>query len=224
MHLHYELSGTGMPIVLSSGIGHTTTVWDELTAPLADHGRVLRWDYRGHGRSERASDPQAYASERGVDDLLQMIAKAGGSAEHPAVLIGHSLGGYLSLCAAIRQPELVRALVLIATGPGFRDAAARERWNQYAMTVKIGPDADPAALRLGVHADGTVIEKLPTLAMPSLVIVGSEDTRFLAAKDYFLAKLPNARGLTIDGGRHSVHRTHAAVVNDAILEFLRAEV
>jgi pimeloyl-ACP methyl ester carboxylesterase len=151
-----------------------------------------------------------------------MIAQAGGSAENPAVLIGHSLGGYLSLCAAIQYPRLVEALVLIATGPGFRDETAREQWNRYALSMDIGADARPAARQLGVHSDATVIEALGAIQVPTLIIVGSEDRRFLAAKDYLVSKIQNTSGLVIAGGRHNVHKTHSAEVGRAILSFLKA--
>ena len=125
--------------------------------------------------SRSVSDPKDYLRKFAVADLAAMIAHAGGSADNPAVLIGHSLGGYLSLCAAIQYPRLVKALVLIATGPGFRDETAREQWNRYALSMDLGADADPAARHLGVHDDGTVIDGLGSIEVPTLVIVGSED-------------------------------------------------
>jgi pimeloyl-ACP methyl ester carboxylesterase len=182
----------------------------------------LCWDLRGHGQSESSEDPEDYARTFAVEDLARMIAHAGGSADNPAVLIGHSLGGYLSLCAAIQYPRLVKALVLIATGPGFRDETAREQWNRYALSMDIGAEAHPAARQLGVHGDATVIDALGSIQVPTLVIVGSEDRRFLAAKDYLAGKIPNASGLVIAGGRHNVHKTHSAEVGRAIRSFLEA--
>ena len=151
-----------------------------------------------------------------------MIAAAGGNADNPAVLVGHSLGGYLSLCAAIQHPRLVKALVLIATGPGFRDETAREQWNRFALSMDLGADAHPAARHLGVHSDATVIDGLREIQVPALVIVGSEDRRFLAAKDYLAGRIPNASGVVIGGARHSVHVTHSGEVGRAILAFLEA--
>ena len=103
-------------------MGNTSGVWADIVRSLNGSATALCWDLRGHGRSERSQDPEDYARKFAVADLATMIAHAGGSADNPAVLVGHSLGGYLSLCAAIQYPRLVKALVLIATGPGFRDA------------------------------------------------------------------------------------------------------
>jgi pimeloyl-ACP methyl ester carboxylesterase len=222
MELYYSLHGAGVPVVFTTGIGNTSGVWADIVRALQGRARTLCWDLRGHGRSERTGDPKDYASKFAVADLATMIAKAGASADHPAVLVGHSLGGYLSLCTAIQSPRLVKALVLLATGPGFRDAAAREQWNRYALTMDIGAEADPAARQLGVHEDATVIDALGSIQVPTLVIVGSEDRRFLAAKDYLARKIPNASGLEIEGGRHSIHKTHSEEVGRAILAFLDA--
>jgi pimeloyl-ACP methyl ester carboxylesterase len=197
-------------------------VWADIVRSLNGGTTALCWDLRGHGQSERSDDPEDYASRLAVADLATMIANAGGSADNPAVLIGHSLGGYLSLCAAVQYPRLVKALVLIATGPGFRDEAAREQWNRFALSLDIGPDAHPAARQLGVHGDANVMNGLREIQVPTLVIVGSEDRRFLAAKDYLASRIPNASGLVIAGGRHSVHTTHSGEVGRAILSFLEA--
>ena len=224
MKLHFHIQGAGRPIVFTSGIGNTSSVWTDIVRSLNGSATALCWDLRGHGQSERSEDPEDYAAKLAVADLATMIANAGGSEDNPAVLIGHSLGGYLSLCAAVQYPRLVKALVLIATGPGFRDEAAREQWNRLALSMDIGADAHPAARQLGVHSDSTVINGLREIQVPTLVIVGSEDRRFLAAKDYLASRIPNVSGLVITGGRHSVHKTHSGEVGRAILSFLEAHL
>jgi len=216
------MHGAGRPVVFTSGIGNTSGVWADIVRCLDGRATSLCWDLRGHGQSERSEVPKDYARGLAVADLASMIAHAGGSGENPAVLIGHSLGGYLSLSAAIQYPRLVKALVLIATGPGFRDETAREQWNLYARSMDLGADAHPAARQLGVHSDAAVMDGLGSIQVPTLVIVGSEDRRFLAAKDYLVSKIPDASGLVIAGARHNVHKTHSAEVGRAILSFLEA--
>jgi pimeloyl-ACP methyl ester carboxylesterase len=222
MKLHFLIQGAGRPFVFTSGIGNTSEVWTDIVETLGGRATALCWDLRGHGQSERSPDPVDYASDLAVADLAAMIANAGGSADNPAVLIGHSLGGYLSLCAAVRHPRLVKGLVLIATGPGFRDETAREQWNRFALSMDMGADAHPAARQLGVHIDASVINGLKAIQVPVLVIVGGEDRRFLAAKDYLTSRIPNASGLVIEGARHHVHKTHSGEVGRAIASFLEA--
>src|SRR5262245_9308503 len=88
--------------------------------------RVVLWDYRGHGRSDAPEDANAYHVERVVDDLARVLdALAPGE---PAVLAGLSFGGLASLHLTLRDPARVRALVLIGSGPGFKNPEAQARW------------------------------------------------------------------------------------------------
>lgn len=220
MKLHSQVIGAGPPVVLTTGIGQSSSVWKSLADVLSNRFLVLRWDHRGHGRSTSTDNPADYSAHLAVADLISMIGGTGGSEENKAVLIGHSLGGYLSLRATLEVPQLVKALILIATGPGFRDATAREKWNEYARFISMDTGVHPEARRLSFHTDGLVMERLSSITVPTLVIVGSEDKRFIGAKNYLISKMPHAAGIEIYGAKHAVHTTHAAEVNDAICRFL----
>lgn len=211
----------GRPIVLTSGIGDTADVWSDIVGQMAGHAKTLCWDLRGHGDSDRPDDLHQYQSDHAVSDLMSMISQVGGSADNPVVLVGHSLGGYLSLKTVLKAPELIGALILVATGPGFRDAAARETWNKFALSMRLGKDVHEAARYLGVQNDGSVLSNLSSIEVPTLVIVGSRDRRFLAAKDYMVRKIPNATEVVIPDGGHAIHRTHPDQVGRAVLGFLR---
>jgi pimeloyl-ACP methyl ester carboxylesterase len=220
MKLHFEIVGDGIPVVLTTGMGNSSAVWSKIAAQFEGKARTLVWDFRGHGFSEKSDHPSDYSAGNGIGDLVQMIANAGGTASNPAILIGHSLGGYLSLQVAQQHPELVKALVLIATGPGFRNDAAREKWNEFARTIKLDADTDPAARLLAVQSDDSVIRNLENVPVPTLVIVGERDAGFHGAKDYLLSKLPDATAVVVGGAGHSVHKTHSAEVNEAIMQFI----
>lgn len=220
MNLFSQLLGNGPPVILTAGIGHTSAVWDDLTAALASRCTVLRWDYRGHGQSESTDNPADYSAELALADLIAMMSRAGTTEDNKAVLIGHSLGGYLSLRAAVEVPRLVKALVLIATGPGFKDEAAREKWNLLARSMRIEAGVHPEARRMSIQSDDRVMQALNSISVPTLVIVGGDDTHFISAKEYLLRKMPHAAALEIAGARHSVHVTHSGQVSDAISGFL----
>ena len=68
--------------------------------------------------------------------------------------------------------------------------------------------------------DGHVIERLPTIAAPALVVVGSHDEPFLAGSEYMAAKLPQAELVVIEGSGHTPTVTHPDEFNAALLDFL----
>jgi pimeloyl-ACP methyl ester carboxylesterase len=220
MKLHYDVVGSGAPIVLTNGLGDSCEVWSSLFDLLGEHSRVLKWDLRGHGRSEHSENPADFSAELAVEDLTAMIAAAGATSSSPAILVGHSLGGYLSLRVMVEQPEIVKALVLVSTGPGFRDEVSRAKWNQYVYSMDLGRSVSAHARLLGLQSDASVIAKLTSIQSPALVVVGGDDRRFLGAKDYLVAKIPHATGVVIEGGRHAPHVSHSDEVNRAIRDFL----
>jgi pimeloyl-ACP methyl ester carboxylesterase len=65
-----------------------------------------------------------------------------------------------------------------------------------------------------------VIESLPAIAVPAVVIVGADDTPFLAASDYMAAKIPGAKKVVIEGAGHSANIDQPAAFNAALLGFL----
>ena len=111
-----EVAGHGAPLVLThDGILHRET-WDAQFGTLSRSYRVVRWDRRGYGKSDEPDAP--YASD---EDLARVIAAL---TEPPAILMGCSNGGLLSMQCALQHPELVAALVLvgpIVTGLSFTE-------------------------------------------------------------------------------------------------------
>ncbi len=220
--LHRTTIGVGRPIVLTHGVGSSSATWDGLIPTLASNAAVTTWDLRGHGRSERPSDPACYSRDLALEDLRDVVESAVGSGES-ATLIGHSLGGYLSMALAITRPSLVGALVLIASGPGFRDPQAREKWN--AGMDKVAASFDLPGFVAGVanQPDALVMDGLSTITAPTLVIVGERDTRYHGGCAYLERKL-GATLVTIEGAGHMVQETHAKQVDAAIGGFLEGRV
>ncbi len=68
--------------------------------------------------------------------------------------------------------------------------------------------------------DDSVIASLDTIAVPSIVLVGSNDTNFLAATDYMARKIPGAAKVVIDGAGHAANLHQPAAFNRAVETFL----
>jgi pimeloyl-ACP methyl ester carboxylesterase len=107
--LHYEEDGDpgAPPVLILHGITQSTATWGWLVPHLAADHRVVRLDFRGHGRSGRT--PGAYAFPGYVADARAICEQVLG---RPAVVVGHSLGGATAAGLAQTRPDLVRGVVL----------------------------------------------------------------------------------------------------------------
>ena len=210
--LHTDTRGDGPPVVFVHGLDDDSGLWEPVVELLTDDVRCVSVDLPGHGGSPAPEDPAAYEREQVLVSLDAVLAKL----DRPAVLVGHSLGGYLGLAHAITRPGVLRGLVLVATGPGFRDPDAREQWNSRVAANASDYGISETAARIAFHVDSLVIDRITEVELPTALIVGSRDKGFLGANDYLERKLPHAVRTTIDDGGHKVMRSHPAVVADAV--------
>ena len=115
--IHYSVVGQGRPTLLCcDGIGCDGFAWKYLVRDFAATHRIVRWHYRGHGRSGIPVD----RSHVGFDDIssdLQAVLRATSTRE--AVFLGHSMGVQVALEYHRRHPENVQALVLICGSHGL---------------------------------------------------------------------------------------------------------
>lgn len=101
----------GVPIVLLHGVTVSAEEFGWLVPRLAEHHRVVRFDFRGHGDSDRVATGR-YPGPGFVADAVAVLEEVG----RPALLLGHSLGGVVALAIAQQRPELVRAALVIDPG------------------------------------------------------------------------------------------------------------
>ena len=241
VNIHYDVAGDGPALILTHGYSSTGEMWAGQIAPLARHFTVITWDMRGHGRSDYPQDPAAYSEAATVADMATLLDAVGAK---DAIVGGLSLGGYMSLAFHAAHPERTRALLIVDTGPGYKNDQAREGWNANAIRraerfeAEGLPDvaAASAEVRLARHRDATglaraargmltqrnarVIESLPGIKVPAVVIVGANDTPFLAASDYMAAKIPGAKKVVIPDAGHSANIDQPEAFNAALLGFL----
>ncbi|WP_421877778.1 alpha/beta fold hydrolase [Pacificispira sp.] len=111
-------------ILCLSGVTRTSRDFSRLAPDLAEAGhRVLALDYRGRGRSGRALDPDSYAPTVYLDDIRQVLFAFN---IHRVVVIGTSLGGFLTMGMAVAMPTVLAGAVLNDCGPDLpKDGVAR---------------------------------------------------------------------------------------------------
>ena len=238
--IYYEVHGDRGPVLLlSHGYSATAQMWRGQLDALADY-RTIVWDMRGHGRSDSPAEPSQYSESLTIDDMAALLDKVDA---RRAVIAGLSLGGYMSLAFHAALPERTAALMLFDTGPGFRNDAARDEWNRTANTradallrdglAALGRGAE---VRLSSHrsADGlahaargmlaqknsTVIDSLPSIQVPTLVLVGANDRPFIAGSEYMARKIPGATKAVIADAGHASNIDQPQAFNACVLEFL----
>jgi pimeloyl-ACP methyl ester carboxylesterase len=245
VEIFYQVSGSPagqLPVLLTHGMAATAAMWDANLPALSADRQVISWDIRGHGRSASPEDPARYSEALSVEDMAAVLDAAGADR---AVIGGLSLGGYLSLAFNLAHPERVAALMLFDTGPGYRRDEPRQDWNDNvdASSARLA-EQGLGALSQGAEVSGAqhrsvtglvlaqrgimkqfdarVIESLPGITVPALVVVGANDTAFLTAADYMAARIPGATKVVIEEAGHASNIDQPEAFNSAVGKFLAA--
>jgi pimeloyl-ACP methyl ester carboxylesterase len=240
--LYYETHGdTGPVIVLTHGFSATSQMWRGQIDTLSKDHRLILWDMRGHGRSDYPDDPSEYNEKATVEDIAALLDAVGAK---KAIVGGLSLGGYMSLAFYTAHPDRVSALLIIDTGPGFKNDEAREAWNKNALGTaskleieglsflkSTSPERATsehrssrglvnAARGMLTQTNANVINSLPEIKVPSLVIVGANDTAFLNAADYMAKRIPGAQKIVLPNAGHASNIDQPGIFNRAVWDFL----
>lgn len=217
--LHVDRSGAGPALVFIHGLGSSAATWDRCRAALADRYETIAVDLLGHGRSPVPEDPAEYRRDAALADLDVIVD---GCSTAP-VLVGHSLGGYLALAYAATRPGRVRGLVVLNTGPGFRDPTKREQWNERSRRNAHRFGVPVQVTEMNLQEDSIVMDRVTEITEPTLVLAGSLDRPdYASAGEYLAKRMPHASVEVIEGGEHSMHEdSHALEVAARIDRFVR---
>ena len=220
----------GVTFLLIHGIGMGRKVFGDLSARLSRHGRVVAIDQPGYG--DAPEPPRTPAIERTADFVASYLRHLD---RDDVVVIGHSMGTQVAVEVAVRHPDLVSRLVLVAPTV---DARHRRALSQLA---RLGADLfgeSPRVLLLGareyLRAGPHLRRKMramlthrpersyPRIVAPTLVVRGERDVvsprRWC---DEVAAAIPGASSLEIEGHRHETMIRDARPAAAAIVRFAR---
>lgn len=248
--LRYELTGSGpATLVLVHEMGGTLESWDQVLPIVSRGRRVLRYDFRGAGQSEKIRGKVTF--DILAEDLAALLDALG--INERVALAGCAVGAGIALHFAVRFPQRVAAVVAMAPATGVppeRHAAALARADameqvgprglvdqgfaaSYPPEVRYDPDQyrrfrarwlanDPESFAAinRMLADATVTEELPRIACPALLIAGAHDKlRPPAAVEPLARGMPNARFQALETGHFMAVQTPDAVA-EAIAGFM----
>lgn len=113
IEVYYEIKGSGEPLVLIEGLGYSTWMWYKQVDELAKFFKVVTFDNRGVGKSDKPD--QEYTIEVFADDTAELLSALGIKQAH---ILGVSMGGFIAQEFALKYPEMVNKLIICSTSFG----------------------------------------------------------------------------------------------------------
>ncbi len=144
IHLYYEEHGHGQPLVFIHGLGSSTKDWESQVPEFSKSYRVITFDLRGHGQSDKPAGP--YQIPMLAADLAGLFQALSIPSAH---LVGLSLGGAVAFQFAIDYPAKVKTLTIVNSGPslgGTPEQAQQEIERRVGIVQQLGMRAMGEAL------------------------------------------------------------------------------
>jgi pimeloyl-ACP methyl ester carboxylesterase len=246
--LSYDVIGSGPPLLLVAGQASDRSVWAGIHDDFAARHRVVVFDHRGTGDSDKPAQPP-YSTRGFAADAVAVLDAAGIARAH---VYGISMGGRIGQWLAIDHPARLGALVLGCTTPGNVHGVRRPpevdpelasgdparllpylvspAWATahpqllaaWAAAARDRP-VPPHARRLHYQASEAhdAWDLLPTITAPTLVVHGSADQVNVAANAPLLAeRIPGAVVHLIADARHAYFWEYRPAASELVLDFL----
>lgn len=249
INLYYEEQGQGPALVFIHGLGSSTRDWEYQAPEFARDYRVITFDLRGHGKSDKPAGP--YTMPMLASDLAGLLQKL----QIPSVhLAGMSLGGGVAFQFVLDHPGMVKTLTIINSGPslgGTPEQAKQEVERRAGIVKQMGmramgealspalfPKPEQAALRETfvarwaendpqAYIEATrsmlgwnVTDQLGSIACPTLILAADQDYSPVAAKEAYAALIPNAQLVVIPDAHHALPLECPEKFNAALAGFL----
>ena len=205
INIYYELQGEGEPLLIIGGLSTDLTQIEGLVHMLSEKFRVITFDNRGAGRTDKPDIP--YSIEMMAEDAAGLLAECGFS---PVNVMGISLGGRIALTLVLNHPALVKSLILASTC-AKTDYSRGITWSLSNLMVRIPmvrgvgtkyPQPYFAYVRQRDASKGyDETGRLKEIAKPTLIIHGKGDrvVPFRLAEDMH-AGILGSRLVALDGG------------------------
>jgi 3-oxoadipate enol-lactonase len=204
INMHYEIHGEGEPLVLIAGLATDVTAYERLIAALSQRYRVIAFDDRGVGRTDKPDIP--YTIDMMAEDTAGLLSALGIG---PAHVLGVSMGGRIAVALALRHPELVKSLILVSTFVKRIPTTWRRRligvWLTLPLLRTLGdkyPQPRYAALhQRDASRNYDATDRLHEIGVPTLILHGRKDRVALyQLAEEMHAGIQGSQMIAFDGG------------------------
>lgn len=221
LNVHYKCFGTGPTLMLLHGNGNDWREWHMNLAFLAQSFRVYALDLPGFGFSDVPNTP---VTPRWFSSFLGNLMETLGITD--THLVGHSLGGVISLAFALDFPERVNRIIIV-------DSAGLGQLSQKGRLLVLlagglrragrilGRGKGPEYKTGGTMQDWLFTDSLPKLKLPVMILWGEKDP-YLPVSQARLAQnlIPNSQLYVFPGCHHAPQRECSGKFNSLVYEFL----
>lgn len=249
--IHVRQEGSGTDLVLTHGLGSSSAYWDRHLPVLTKHHRVLSWDVRGFGRSDKPEGP--YSLDLFASDLVEILGKLGIARAH---FVGTSMGGVITQRLALDYPRLLRSMILTSTSSqvgevatkgwlrladlieergfnadtsaairSFSPAFAARHPEEVALASRQTAANDPRSYAAAARAVSQYqwTEDLQRIQTPTLILQGIDDQLTPPGGSVIMSRnLPRARLLMIPEAGHNLPVEQPIAFESALLAFAAA--
>lgn len=191
MDIFFREQGEGTPIVLIHGFCETHEIWDGFDKKLAIYGRVITIDLPGFGKSPLPPDSLSIDLIAGI--VLNWLKEK--KIKEP-VLVGHSLGGYVVLAMAARDPEFCKKIVLLHSSV-FEDSAEkkanRDKTIDFVLKNGVEPFIQafvPSLFYNKAHPEVGRVRSIGAKTPPNTLVEYTKAMRDRPSREEFLEKYP----------------------------------
>jgi pimeloyl-ACP methyl ester carboxylesterase len=224
IELYYEVHGEGSPVLLIPGLGVDVRFFRGIIDDLATSCRVIAFDPRGAGRSDKPDVP--YSIDGMADDASALLDHL--DIDRTTVL-GCSMGGRTALMLALDHRARVDRLVLAASSAFVpSDRLFTRRWlimdvlSQIPVPKSVDPQPRYAWRRQRAASVGfDCSDRLGEIDVPTLVVHGTEDHIVPFSLGQKMAeRIAGARLVTVSGGHRALFTTHADLLVEEVRSFV----
>jgi pimeloyl-ACP methyl ester carboxylesterase len=243
VRINYQVVGEGPPIIFAHGFGLDGETWRDwgYVEGLQDDYKLILVDMRGHGRSDKLYDSNAYDSRIMAQDCLSVLEDVGIEKVH---FWGYSLGGGVALRMAQYAHDRLLSLIIGGVHPYDRDEEGLESynwildlleqgikawvgfWKQMGITPslreRVEASFDAEALKAICLRDSneSFEDTIKKIQVPCLIYVGEDDDTEFSGARRFATEISNSRFISIPGLDHMMACVESAAVLPHVQKFL----